>query len=82
MSNRDTNPQIVYIVQHLDWQYQDFLYGIEDEEPVRAFSDRRDAEEYRRQRDAEERTTWPEEKLARRSGDTEAFFEILAVELV
>ena len=73
--------QTVYIVQRLDWVYQDFLYEIEDEQPIRAFADRRDAEKLCRRLDEEERALWPVAKLARRSGDTDAFYEVIVVEL-
>lgn len=37
----------VYIVQKLHWEYQDFFYVLSDDEPLKAFESRDDAEAYR-----------------------------------
>jgi hypothetical protein len=74
-------PRYLYVVQKLDWQYQDDFYMIEDELPTRAFTRRGDAEAFRRKMEIEARRAWEAEARDRdRRGDTDAFFEVVAVE--
>jgi hypothetical protein len=73
--------RIVYIVQRLDWVYQDFLYNIEEEYPVKAFTRRSEAEGYRQTLEHDESKKWQPEYNERRRGDTLQFFEVIPVEL-
>jgi hypothetical protein len=48
----------VYIVQQLDWEYNDTWWDMTDDTPVKAFASHSDAEAYCQQREAEQRNHW------------------------
>ena len=76
----------VYIVQKLDWKYDDAFYCLSDDEPVKAFVKKRDAEAYHLMLEKEAREGWQGRGrlCIGENGDCDepdAFFEIVALEL-
>ncbi|MBB6048913.1 hypothetical protein [Armatimonas rosea] len=76
----------VYIVQKLDWKYDDAFYCLYDDEPVKAFAKKHDAEVYQPLLEKEARESWQGQGryCIGENGDCDepdAFFEIVALEL-
>lgn len=71
----------VYLVQKLDWQWNDEFFVIDEEIPVKVFARLSRAEGYRQKLEAEERNKWTPERDAQRRGDTTRFYEVLPVEI-
>jgi hypothetical protein len=77
---------IVYIVQKLDWKYDDAFYCLFNDEPVKAFAKKHDAEAYQLTLEKEARESWQgcDRLCIGENGDCDepdAFFEIVALEL-
>lgn len=76
----------VYIVQKLDWKYDDAFHCLSDDEPVKAFAKKHDAEVYCHRLEKEARENWHGRDgfCIGENGDCDepdAFFEIVALEL-
>jgi len=82
-------PQIVYIVQRLYWQFNDVTYTIHGEKPLKVFTHRSTAEQYRKRMEIEARSDTREpgaidgtEYLPRDDQEfTHDFFEVVEMEL-
>jgi hypothetical protein len=72
-------PRMVYVVQKLDWQYNDVFFEIGSEIPVKAFARLRDATAYRQKLEVQAQRDWNEERARR--GDTDRFYEVVPVEI-
>ena len=76
----------VYIVQKLDWKYDDAFYCLSDDGPVKAFAKKRDAEVYRQTLEQKARREWqnrgrPHYGEDGYSDEPTAFFEVVPLEL-
>ena len=79
---------IVYIVQKLDWRWNDEAFVLRDDTPVKAFASRRDAETLCEELEATARREWsPRNKSDTYIGEqgrgeqVERFYEVIAMEL-
>jgi hypothetical protein len=73
----------VYLVQKLNWEYNDVFYEIFDHFPMRAFADQRDAEVYRQKLEVVERERWEKHDARTRQGEpvmNQKFYQVIAME--
>ncbi|MBB6048911.1 hypothetical protein [Armatimonas rosea] len=78
----------VYIVQKLDWKWNDEAFVLRDDTPVKAFASRRDAETLCEELESTARRewkTWHETNTyigeQGRGESVETFYEVIAMEL-
>ena len=78
----------VYIVQTLHWEYNDEVFVLTDDAPVKAFESRLDAETFCQEQEVVARQQWQgwlgqDNYIGEqgRGAQVEAFFEVIAMEL-
>ena len=82
---------IVYIVQKLDWKWNDEAFVLRDDTPVKAFASRRDAETLCEELDRATRVEWEKDRYVQEKRpwigeggmvfEPELFYEVVALEL-